>query len=258
MRIELIDYTVLIAFWLSYTRWVTILFQIPIFDNMTIPSLVKVLTSLIIAYAFFPITQPLVMADINYVGVDNFWYLTIFYAVVGLVIGQIVKTLMNIFIASGSIITQQVGFGAVAYFDPTAGQRVGPFEKLIQWTMIILIISSGALLPMFKGVVASFHSIHLYDLGKFATSPIYFMELFKSIFLSSILLATPIIFTNITLMSVLGIISRAVPQMNIIMVSFVVNIGMGLLVFLATSNEYFEVAFKIYTEKLGEWFQFIS
>lgn len=258
MSIELIDYTVLVAFWLCFSRWVTILFQLPIFDNMTIPSVVKILSALIITYAFFPITKEQVLLDINYVGVDNFWYLTAFYTIVGIIIGHLVKTLMNIFIAAGSLITQQVGFGAVSYFDPSAGQRVGPFEQLIQWTMIVLIISSGALLPMFKGVISSFYKVHLYDLGKIATSPIFFFELFKSIFISSILLATPIIFTNVTLMSVLGIISRAVPQMNIIMVSFVVNIGMGLLVFLAISNEFFEVAFKIYTEKLGEWFQLIS
>lgn len=258
MTIELVDYTVLIAFWLTFSRWVTILFQLPIFDNQAIPSLVKILSSVIISFAFFPITKAQVIADINYVGVDNFWYLTFFYTIIGLIIGQIVKTLMNIFIASGSIITQQVGFGAVAYFDPSAGQRIGPFEQLIQWTMIILVISSGALHPMLKGVISSFYKIHIYDLGKFASSPEFFFELFKSIFLSSILLATPIIFTNITLMSVLGIISRAVPQMNIIMVSFVVNIGMGLLVFLAISNEFFEVAFKIYTDKLGQWFQLLS
>lgn len=258
MRVELVDYTLLIAFWLSFSRWITILFQLPIFDNMTMPSLVKVLTTVIITYAFFPITKGQVLLDIQYVGIENFWYLTFFYSIVGLIIGHLVKTLMNIFIASGSVITQQIGFGAVAYFDPSAGQRVGPFEQLIQWTLIILIISSGALLPMFKGAVSSFHTIHLYDLGKFAASPEYFFQLFKSIFISSILLATPIIFTNVCLMSVLGIISRAVPQMNIIMVSFVVNIGMGLLVFLAISNEFFEVAFKIYTEKLGEWFQYLS
>ena len=41
------------------------------------------------------------------------------------------------------------------------------------------------------------------------------------------------------------------------MVSFAVNIGLGLLVFAATSDEFFNVAFKLYTQKLGEWFQFI-
>jgi flagellar biosynthetic protein FliR len=40
------------------------------------------------------------------------------------------------------------------------------------------------------------------------------------------------------------------------MVSFVVNIGIGLLVFFAISEEYFQVAYKMYVERLGDWFQF--
>jgi flagellar biosynthetic protein FliR len=57
---------------------------------------------------------------------------------------------------------------------------------------------------------------------------------------------------------ILGIISRMIPQMNVLTVSFVVNIWLGLFVFWACSDEFFQVAFKIYTEKLGEWFRFVS
>jgi len=56
----------------------------------------------------------------------------------------------------------------------------------------------------------------------------------------------------------MGIVSRAVPQMNVIAVSFAVNIGLGLLVFVTGSDEFFQTCFRIYTEKLGAWFQFIS
>ena len=91
-----------------------------------------------------------------------------------------------------------------------------------------------------------------------AHSSEYFVLIFKNIFLSSLLLASPLIFCNIFIMSVLGIIAKLVPQMNIIMVSFVVNIGLGLLIFLSCSEEFFQVAFKIYTDGLGEWFQFIG
>jgi flagellar biosynthetic protein FliR len=72
------------------------------------------------------------------------------------------------------------------------------------------------------------------------------------------MLASPIIFINALVMSVLGVIARTVPQMNVLMVSFVVNIGMGLLVFSVTSYEFFSVAYDVYLKKLGEWFQFIT
>lgn len=220
--------------------------------------MVKVLFSLILSYAFFPLVKSQVYQDMAYIGENNFWVLTIFYGAISLLIGFLVKCLMDLFTASGSVITQQIGFGAVAYFDPQSASRVGPFERILQWTMIVIIISSGALLPMFKGIFASFFSIHAYDLGKMASSPEYFLRVFKGIFLSALLLASPLIFTNMFIMVILGIIARTVPQMNIIMVSFVVNIGLGLLVFAASSSEFFRVAFRIYTDKLGEWFQFIT
>lgn len=257
MNLQITDYSVILAFWLSFSRWLAILFQLPLFDTAQIPQIVKVLGAIVVTFAFFPIVEPQIMKDIAFAGADNFWFLTIFNVVIGLVLGFFVKAIMSAFIAAGSVITQQMGFGAIRYFDPSAAQSIGPFEKLIQWTIVVLILSSGALLPMFKGVMATFHSFHLYDLGKFAKSPEFFMEFFKSLFLAALLLSTPLIFTNILIMAILGVIARTVPQMNVLMVSFVVNIGLGLLVFIATSDEFFQVAYKIYTDKLGSWFQFV-
>ncbi|MCK5073994.1 MAG: flagellar biosynthetic protein FliR [Bacteriovoracaceae bacterium] len=258
ISIEVVDFTALIAFWLCFTRWIAIMIQLPIFDNVSIPMVVKILATLLITYAFFPYLSGEIIKDINYVGVDQFWILTIFNTVVGLLIGFLVKSIMQMFIGSGSIVTRQIGFAMLMNFDPNAATRIGPFEKLIHWTVLILILTSGALIPMFRGALGSFFSIHIYDIGKIAQSPQYFVELFKGIFLSSLLLASPLIFGNVFIMVVLGIIARMVPQMNVIMVSFVVNIGLGLVIFLACSDEFFRVAFKLYTEKLGEWFQFVS
>ena len=43
----------------------------------------------------------------------------------------------------------------------------------------------------------------------------------------------------------------------IMMISFIVNIGVGLLVFYSISEEYFHVAYNMYTDALADWFQFI-
>ena len=252
--IQVVDYRVLLAFWLCFTRWLTIFIQLPIFDHVSIPNLVKILSILLVTYAFFPVTESEMLKDIVYLGEDNFWLLTIFNACIGLLIGLVLKTIMMIFTSAGAIITQQIGFAAVNYFDPTNQQKIGPFEIMLQWTLLIIVLTSGALLPMFKGAFYSFYTIHIYDFGKMAHAPEFFVGFFKSIFLSALMLASPLIFCNILIMIVLGIIARAVPQMNILMVSFVVNIGMGLLVFVVCSEEFFISGFKIYTERLGEWF----
>lgn len=257
INVSISDYPVFIAFWLTFTRWVAILFQIPIFDNSSVPGIVKILMSLIISYAFFPIVEATVVKEVLAVGVENFWYLTIFHTIVGLFIGFLVKTIMSLFVAAGALMTQQIGFTSISYFDPTFVARVGPLERIIQWTILIMILQTGALLPMFKGVLNSFFSISMMDLGNFSNMHVFYHSFFKGIFQAAFLLATPILFTNLLLNMVMGIVARTIPQMNILMVSFVVNIGIGLFVFLAVSEEFFQVAYKMYVDRLGEWFQFV-
>lgn len=258
MNLTLVDQTAFLAFWLSFSRWVAVLFQLPLFDNVAVPNLVKVLSSFVIAFAFFPELRGTLIAEINLVGVDNIWVLLMFHTTTGLIIGFLVKIIMSLFVSTGSILTQQIGFASVSYFDPTQGQQVGPFERLIEWTLLILVLSSGALVPMFKGVFQSFFSVNFLNADKMLQTPEYFVLFFKSAFSASVLLAGPLIFANLLMNLVFGIVARTVPQMNVLMVSFVVNIGLGLLLFMGIAEEFFQVSYDLYIEKLGEWFQFLT
>jgi flagellar biosynthetic protein FliR len=258
MNVTLADQTVFYAFWLCFSRWIAVLFQLPLFDNTSVPMLVKVLTSFLVSFAFFPELRGTLLAEIQTVGVENIWILVMYHTSAGLIIGFLVKCIMSLFVATGSILTQQIGFASVTYFDPTQGQQVGPFERLIEWTLIIIILSSGALSPMFKGVFESFFSVNFANGEKLLKSPEYFVLFFKSAFTASVLLAGPLIFANLLMNLVFGIVARTIPQMNVLMVSFVVNIGLGLLLFLGIAEEFFLVSFDLYVEKLGEWFQFIT
>ena len=95
------------------------------------------------------------------------------------------------------------------------------------------------------------------SLGNFGNIHVFYHSFFKGVFSAAFLLATPILFTNLILNMVMGIVARTIPQMNILMVSFVVNIGIGLTVFYAISEEFFTVAYKMYVDRLGDWFQFV-
>lgn len=257
MNLTIADQTAFLAFWLSFSRWSAVLMQLPLFDNVAVPNIVKVLSSFVISFAFFAELRGTLVAEINMVGLDNVWMLMMFHTCVGLIIGFLVKSIMSLFVATGSILTQQIGFASVSYFDPTQAQQVGPFERLIEWVMLILILSSGALVPMFKGVFNSFFSVNFLNADKMLKTPEYFVLFFKSAFSASILLAGPLIFANLLMNLVMGIVARTIPQMNVLMVSFVVNIGFGLLLFLGIAEEFFQVSFDLYVEKLGDWYQFL-
>jgi flagellar biosynthetic protein FliR len=111
---------------------------------------------------------------------------------------------------------------------------------------------------MFKGIFISFFTINLSSLSKLAMTPEFFLGFAKSIFMASLLLASPIVFSNLIIMCILGVIARTVPQMNVLMISFVVNIGIGLFVLSLSSSEFFYKSFQVYSEHLGKWFLFIT
>ena len=119
LNIQITDYNAMVVFWLAFTRWSAIIIQLPLFDNVSIPSIVKVLSSIMITFVFYDFVAPEILADINYLGIENFWILTLFNVLVGLTIGFFVKSIMFIFMSSGAIITQQIGFSALRYFRKT-------------------------------------------------------------------------------------------------------------------------------------------
>src|SRR5690606_28943313 len=151
MNVSLTDQVSFMAFWLSFSRWFGVLFQLPLFDNVSVPGIVKILATLLISFAFFPSVQGTLVAEIRMVGLENAWILMAFHTMTGFIIRFLVKSLLSLYIAAGSILTQQTGSATVTYVDPTPGQRIGPFERIIEWAMVILVLSSGALVPMIQG-----------------------------------------------------------------------------------------------------------
>ena len=57
MNVTLSDHAVFLAFWLSFSRWAAVLFQLPLFDNVAVPMLVK--------------QEPLLSASIAQSGVEH-------------------------------------------------------------------------------------------------------------------------------------------------------------------------------------------
>ena len=111
--IQIVDYSVVIAFWLAFVRISAIIFQYPIFDNGAVPNTLKVVTTVLITFTFFPTIQDEILKDITYIGVDSFWVLTIFNMLIGLIIGFFVKIIMTTYVSAGGLISQQIGFGAL-------------------------------------------------------------------------------------------------------------------------------------------------
>jgi flagellar biosynthetic protein FliR len=258
INVSVLDPTTLYAFWFSFCRFSALLIFLPGLASGPVPNPVKVLFCIVVTYGFFPEVAPIVKRDIFFMGHDNFWILTIYYLLSGLMMGFLLKSILDIFLSCGSLMTQQMGFSSATYFDPTFGTDMGPLGKIIQWTIIMMVLSSGALIPIFKGAVQSFETLSIENF--FISDKIFFYlnSFFKDLIKTSLLLSAPILFVTLMMNGVLGLIARFIPQMNVFVISFVANISLGLFVFYVIGNEFFYYGFKAYVKQLGFWFQLFS
>jgi flagellar biosynthetic protein FliR len=229
-----------------------------LFEETAIPMLVKVLVAVVLSYSFFPLVEPYIISDLAFYGEDSFWLLTIYYGLSGLLISYLVKMIVSVITSSGTIMSQQMGLGNISLYDPTSLAPIGPIEKIMKWTLIMMICSSGAIMPMLKGMVLSYETMTVVNLAVIQNVKIFFMDYFKNLFSVAIMLSAPILFVNLVLNFILGIVSRVVPQLNVIMFSFIISSVSGLIVYVMIGSELYTVALDSYIKYLGEWFQFIT
>lgn len=258
ISIQIVDQVQLFAFWLCFTRIIACFINFPLFEEVAIPLIVKILTAFVLTYALFPIVKPSIVRDIAIYGETSFWTLTTYYTISGLVISYIVKIISTVVLSSGTVMSQQMGLGNISLYDPTSMAPSTPIEKLLKWTLLLMIFSSGALVPVLKGMVLSFEKLSVLNFEQVKTMQYFFFDYFKSLFTTAIMLSAPILFTNIMLNFILGIISRVVPQINVIMLSFILSVFVGLCVFFMIAEELYSVAFDQYIKILGEWFLFVK
>lgn len=247
-----------LAFSIVVMRILSTLVNLPLFDSAAIPIRIKVLFSFLLAYAFNYQLGPIIEKELYTFGQDNLYLIFTYHILVGLLIGFILKVILVTLAASGSIISQEMGLGAINMFDPSMEKSVGPFEKIHYWMLVIFLINLDGLLPLLKGVVYSFQRINLIQYPFNATFINDILNFFYDIFLSSLLISIPFIFINMAMLFLLGVIARAIPQINVLVVSFALSIILGITSYYITFEELSQKVFEDYTHYLGLWFNFMN
>ena len=76
ISLSVIDQIQLLAFWLCFTRVLACFMNFPLFEEVAIPMIVKILSALVISYAIFPIVKNPILQDIAQNGGNSVVLLT--------------------------------------------------------------------------------------------------------------------------------------------------------------------------------------
>lgn len=211
----------------------------PILGSGTIPATMKVGLILFVSIVVFPIVKAQPMPHSR--GMFELITYVFLEALIGFAIAFASRLVFAAVELSGTLIDFQMGFGVVNVINPQTGSQVSITAQVQNILAILIFLALDAHHYSIQAIVESFFILNP---QKAIFSPFtmeYALQLVAGTFVTAIKLAAPLM-TILFLLSVgLGLVARTVPQMNVFIVGFPLQIAVGLSM-LALTMSFFSLA----------------
>jgi len=228
-----------ILFALVISRVAGMFSALPVFGGKRLPLRIKVVTVVAITLSCFSIlslSPPEMPSDVLTLGL-----LALREVMIGVTLSFVTQILFSAVEYSGQIIGMQMGFTISSIIDPTNGNQT-QIMSVMQTLLATLMFLSMNIHHMFiRAIVESFRIIPL-GVWRLNGEIISFLtRATADIFVLGVRLAAPVMVALLLTSVTLGIMARAFPQMNVFMISFPLNIGIGFIVLGLTLTIFFHV-----------------
>jgi flagellar biosynthetic protein FliR len=212
MTLQISDAT-LIAFLFALVRsggWIAVA---PPFNNVNIPPQVKVGIAAALALA----VTPTLAGQIGSTVFDTSGILggLLVQALAGLGLGLLVQLLMTAMTSAGSMIDLFGGFSISAAYDPNSNTSTPVWGRFYEMLMIVLLFAIDGHILLIHGFLASFHAIPLRSPSIAALASVT-MSSVSTYFTAAAEIAAPMVAALFMAQIVMGMISRAAPQLNVL------------------------------------------
>lgn len=152
----------------------------------------------------------------------------IYETVNGLIIGFVISLCFYGVRLAGELIDFQIGFSMISIYDPTSGNSSTLFEKLFNTAALVIFITIDGHHMILRCLVESYNLVKVGHLAIGTGSPIYVISVFTDYFTLGIKIAIPVIAVLLMTDIIMGLIARAVPQLNVLILGLPIKILVGL------------------------------
>lgn len=221
-----------IAFGLMLVRISSCIVLMPIFGSQLVPAQAKILLSLVITLLLYPVAKHTVVLPPEWR--DEIVLLVLREGFVGVFLGFLTRFIFMGVEVAGQILSLTMGLSAMQLLNPAFNDSSTIMEQLEAVLATLLFLAINGHHFLFE---ALFRSLQIAPVGVLSMSHEALgatTGLVQDVFIIGIKLAGPMIAVTLFLNIALGIVGRAVPQINVFIISFPVNILVGLFVFMVS------------------------
>lgn len=200
-------------FVLILVRVTTFIVVCPGFSYRGLSNIFKLALSIVISVLIHSIIPNVTMPN----NVYYLLFMAIEEAFLGLAMGYITKVVFAAIEIAGQLVDFQVGFSMASVYDPAMGIQASNYGRVYYWLSICLFFILDMHHKLIAAMINSFTLIPIGNLGFNGYGVEGVVRLFTLSFELAVNLAAPLIIVVLVTDVVLGIISKTVPQINVLM-----------------------------------------
>jgi flagellar biosynthetic protein FliR len=215
-------------FFIATARVATIIGSIPVFSGGQVPLRLRTGLAVALSLALFPVVAPLLpdlsphpAALVVLLGQE---------ALLGLMVGFLARLIFTAVEFGGNIIGYQMGFAAANVFDPQNQHQLSLMSQFQNVIAILFFLSFNVHHLFVRALVDSYRVLPPGRVRLGGDAMPFMLRLGGDMFVLAMKFSAPILAVLLLAGLVLGIMARVFPQLNVFMLSFPLNIGVGFLV----------------------------
>lgn len=231
-----------IAVSLLLTRLLAFVHFAPVFSHKSVPAHARIGLAFLITTMLAPQALETPIPDDGY----SLLFVVILNFLMGFIMGFTTNLLFTIVVAGGEMMDAAMGFSSGQMFDPSLGGQTTIIGRFMSMLSIVVFFSVGGPEMLLEGVANSLDSFPIYstslDINVFRI-----IHLTGQIISMGFIIVSPVVLTILVNDIVLGLVSRASPQINAFQISFTIKPSIGVLVWLLIMPLFFSGVANLFT-----------
>ena len=227
MDIFNLNYAEFERFLFVFFRVGALILFVPVLGSRQVPVSMKIGLILFTSIVIFPLVQARPLPEPQ--GIFALAVFLLSDVTIGLGIAYITRLIFAAVQIAGTVVDFQMGFGVVNVIDPQTDTQVSVTAQFHNIVAVLIFLAVDAHHFILQAIVESFFIINPAEINFSSLTPEYMLYLFSGTFTTAVKIAAPIMAILFFLSVGLGLVARTVPQMNVFIVGFPLQIGVGLL-----------------------------
>jgi flagellar biosynthetic protein FliR len=224
-----------VSMWVSRLWWPMLriggfVLAAPIASETTIPTLVKIVLSLSLAFVMAPMAPvPAALSIFSGAGV----LAAVQELLIGVAIGMVVQLTLEALTFAGQSISLTMGLGFATLVDPQRGAQTTVLGQMFMIFGVLTYLAINGHLILLGALAESFQTLPIGGAHIDKSFPLSVVLWGAQVFESGFLIALPAVIALVIVNLALGVVTRAAPQLNLFAIGFTITLICGFFVLIA-------------------------